>query len=345
MSQSGASNLYDEIKQCNMLKVLGEMIKEAANTTLIKELICVVTDALIKKVGADNCYFWYANERIETSDYVLTYRCIDKDYEIKEKRDVMLPRELVGKKEIYLFDKEEIMGVFNKGIRMPLSRLAIPIVGTNNNIIGILVVEKMKENFFDSILINFFETLAIFVAYKIESSRLLQNVTEKSIKDPLTGIYNRRHLKNALKVLKSKHSDVTVAIVDTDNFKSINDKLGHTEGDTVLKAIAQLAKGVIKETEGEVVRYGGDEFVILLPKPLDESINIFEEFRKCVHYLRIPYNLETDVSVTVGVSSYPEIIGDYNELIKTADQALLQGKESGKNRIVVATSEIASLNE
>lgn len=329
-----------ESVQCDMLKLLGKIIEATSGITSVKELAFMFIEMLITKTDIDNCYLWYENEHSSFRNYSLFYRSMPAKNEIREKKDVVIPEQIKNKEEIYLFDESEITDTIIRGMPIPKSRLVIPLKRcSDGRIIGRLVVEHTNSNFFESTRISFFEALSTFMACKIENSKLLKSVSEKSIKDPLTGIYNRRHLKSLLKALKTKYNDVTAAVVDTDNFKSINDKLGHIEGDTVLTAIAQLAKGIVREHEGEVVRYGGDEFVILIPKPLQEAVYIFEEFRRCVQYLKVAYDLSTDVSVTLGVCAYPEMTQNYNELIKLADKALLRGKEEGKNRVIVASNE------
>ena len=121
--------------------------------------------------------------------------------------------------------------------------------------------------------------------------------------------------------------------------KSINDLLGHLEGDSVLKAISQLAKGCVKEYGGEVIRYGGDEFVILIPRPIEEAVHILEEFRQAVYYIPITYELATQITVTLGACSYPAMAITPQEAIEAADNALIRGKVKGKNRVVLAEEE------
>ena len=330
--------------QCDMLKLLAEIIGAASEVTSVKEVIGVFIEMLVTKTDIDNCCLWYENEHSGGMNYSLFYKSVNTKNEIKEKKDVVIPKQIQSKKETYLFDETEINDTIIRGVPIPKARLVVPLKRcSDNRMLGRLVVERINSNFFEPTMISFFEALSIFMVCKMEDLKRLKSVSEKSIKDPLTGIYNRRHLKSLLKTLKTKNHAVTAAVVDTDNFKSINDKLGHIEGDTVLTAIAQLAKGIIKDNEGEVVRYGGDEFVILIPRSLKEAMHILEEFRRCVQYLKIPYDLGIDVSVTLGVCAYPEITQNYSELIKSADKALLRGKEEGKNRIIVASKEDALL--
>ncbi|MEE1071090.1 MAG: GGDEF domain-containing protein, partial [Cellulosilyticum sp.] len=150
------------------------------------------------------------------------------------------------------------------------------------------------------------------------------------------GIYNRRKLGPTLETIYDTYKTLTVAIIDTDNFKLINDELGHFVGDDVLKAVAQLAKDVVKEYGGEVVRYGGDEFVVIFPLSLEESIQILEEFRNSVYYIQVTHEIEIPISVTIGVCSTSNLKLPPEDTVKVADNALLRGKSKGKNCIIVA---------
>lgn len=333
-------------QQRGMLWLLGEIMKAAINITEFKQLMSVLTDMLMGVMGVTTCYLWMKIENTKVEDYIVFFRSIELKNEFKELKHSVLPKSLKELTGPYVFEKREIEDSLLGAISVPCSRLAVPLRNFNDDsIFGILVLEHEEEHFFTDNTIAFFKTLSIFIASNAQNSKLLQSVTEESIRDPLTETYNRRYLDEALKNFEIKYRNVTVAVVDTDNFKSINDELGHMEGDTVLKGIAQLAKGVVKDCEGEVVRYGGDEFVILIPRPLVEAVHILEEFRKSVHYLKIAYDLATDVSVTLGVCSYPEIIEDYSQIIRVADHALLRGKNKGKNRVVLASEEDMRLEE
>lgn len=333
------SYLQTELQQQRgMLWLLGEIMKAAVNITEFKQLMSVLTDMLMGVMGVTTCYLWTQIENIKGEGYTIFYRSIERGNEFQEIKYYPLPKRLKELEDSYVFAKEEIAESLIRGINIPRSRLAVPLKNFNDNsIFGVLVLEHEEENFFTNNTVAFFETLSIFISSNAQNSKLLQSVSEESITDPLTETYNRRYLEHSLKYLEAKYAHVTAAVIDTDNFKHINDHLGHTEGDTVLKGIAQLAKGIADEYEGEVIRYGGDEFVILIPRPLLESVHILEEFRRYTCYLRVAYDLDIDVSVTLGVCSYPEIVKDCSELIESADYALLKGKVRGKNRIVLAS--------
>lgn len=340
------SNLTYQLEQQRaMLWVLGEIMKVAVNITSFKQLMDKLTDMLMGVTGVTSCYLWIGMENSGIKDYTVFYRSVELKDEFKTLRSGILPKIIKDLQESKLYKQEEIKSSLISTIQKPGSRLAVPLKNFNDGtIFGALVLEHETEDFFTNNMIAFFETLSIFIASNAQNSRLLQRVTEKSIKDPLTEIYNRRHLREAMESYRTKSNEVTVAIIDTDNFKVINDKMGHLEGDAVLKAIAQLAKGMVQDCDGEVIRYGGDEFVIIIPKGLVEAVHILDEFRKSVQYLRVAYDLNTDVTVTLGVCSYPEITTEYDQLIMAADRALLRGKGKGKNRVVLASDEVIELD-
>lgn len=327
-------------QQRGMLWLLGEIMKASVNISSFKQLMSVSTDMLMGVMGVTTCYLWLKRETSLIEDYKVYFRSIELKNEFREIKHIAIPAPLKEITHSHSYTKDEIKGPLIDCINTPSSRLAVPLRNFNDeSIFGVLVLEHEEENFFTDNTIAFFETLTIFIAANAQNSKLLQSVSAESITDPLTGTYNRRYLEHVLNEVCGDNKEMTVAVIDTDNFKKINDILGHMEGDAVLRAISQLAKGCIKEYDGQVVRYGGDEFVILIPRPLKEAIHILEEFRQIVHYIRITYELEASISVTLGVCAYPEMAATPEEAIKAADNALIRGKAKGKDRVVLATEE------
>lgn len=341
VSEKDISYLQVELQQQRgMLWLLGEIMKAAINISEFKELMAVLTDMLMGVMGVTTCYLWMQKENTKLEDYRVFFRSIELKNEFKELKQSTLPKVLKELTSSYVFEKREIKDSLLEEIAVPCSRLAVPLRDfKDDSIFGILALEHEEEHFFTENTTAFFEILSIFIASNAQNSKLLQSVSEDSITDPLTETYNRRYLSEALKSFEANYNHVTVAVIDIDNFKSINDEHGHMEGDIVLKGVAQLAKGIVKEWEGKVIRYGGDEFIIFIPIPLVEAIHILEEFRKSVHYLKITYDLVADISVTLGVCSYPQITEDYSQIIRAADNALIRGKVRGKNRVVLASNE------
>lgn len=335
--------LEEELQQQRgMLWLLGEIMKQAVNISSFRQLMYVITDMLMGVMGVTTCYLWIKQESFPGKSYKVYFRSIELKNEFQEMNTEVLPAAIYNIKEAYTFSKEEISQSLLECINVPFSRFAVPLQDFNDeSIFGMLVLEHEEPDFFTENTNAFFKTLATFISINAQNTRLLQTIAHETLIDPLTGIYNRRHLKHILDNLCMMHVNkiMTVAVIDTDNFKRINDMLGHITGDLVLKSIADTAKACVKQFGGEVVRYGGDEFVILIPEYLNEAINILESYRNAVCYISKTYNIELPVSITVGVCSFPDMVTDPYDAIKAADQALIRGKLKGKNRIIIATNE------
>ena len=165
---------------------------------------------------------------------------------------------------------------------------------------------------------------------------------EQAITDPLTGLYNRRYLRDFLEreFLRARRSGTKVAaiMIDVDHFKRVNDRHGHEAGDRVLTEIAALLRRSVRGTDF-VCRYGGEEFVLILPEASIESVRQrAEELRASVRLLKIRFrekSLELS-TVSLGVAVFPENAGDVDSLVRSADEAMYQAKREGRDRVVVA---------
>lgn len=166
---------------------------------------------------------------------------------------------------------------------------------------------------------------------------------ELAVTDGLTGLYNQRHFKAELeKTIKSaaRHDrKVSLILADVDFFKHYNDSHGHSAGDMALKAVATVLAKSTREVD-LAGRYGGEEFVVILPETeFKDAIVAAERMRRNVAQETIPYE-ETqpngDVTVSIGVATYPDHAGDMASLIEAADKAMYEAKKGGRNRVVGA---------
>jgi len=165
-----------------------------------------------------------------------------------------------------------------------------------------------------------------------------RQLQEKSSKDSLTGVLTRgqilENLDQCIKKAKEKSQQLSIIMVDIDNFKKINDKFGHQAGDYVLRQMANRFKSAIRSIDN-IGRIGGEEFLIILPNAeLDIAINIAERIR--THVSTTPVKSEDillNVSVSEGVTEF--VGGDTAKtLIAKADKALYEAKNNGRNRVV-----------
>ena len=323
-------------EQKGMLWVLGEIIKVANNIGSFKDLMQVMTDMLMGVTGVNACCLWIGHDEV-TKVYLRSTEFNNDFLELGESSIHSSMKEL---KETYLYKLEEIYFPIIEGANIPKSRLFVPLCDFNKNIvIGGLVLEHEQEYFFTATNTVFFETLATFIASNAKNSKLFERVSEESETDPLTGVYNRRHLNKMIDGCINQYNHLTVGVFDTDNFKFVNDFLGHIKGDEVLQALAVAAQNFIKTYDGKIVRYGGDEFVLLIPRPLKQAMDILQRFQQIVAQLPIIKAMSIPVTITVGVCAYPDMTLDKSSLVKVADTALLRGKDEGKNCIKIASKE------
>jgi diguanylate cyclase (GGDEF)-like protein len=175
--------------------------------------------------------------------------------------------------------------------------------------------------------------------FRIKAERMIAKLERLAMTDPLTKIHNRRYLdlemKKNIHLSQRKERSMTLIMLDIDHFKAINDAHGHIAGDMVLKKVAKVIKGIIRDTD-LFVRTGGEEFLIILPDcPLEQGLKLAERIRKTVEGTKFEYK-EKRIWVTISMG-ITECTGgqDLNKFMEIADQALYQAKETGRNRIIV----------
>jgi diguanylate cyclase (GGDEF)-like protein len=180
-------------------------------------------------------------------------------------------------------------------------------------------------------------------AYHGRLSAALTELQELSIRDALTQVYNRRHIEHLLTLEFDRYrryrSPLSVAMVDIDHFKSFNDTHGHLVGDEVLRAVAQSLAKRVRATDC-VGRFGGEEFLILLPGVHGhQARQAAESFRTIVEQLSIECQ-RANLRATVSIGTAEAKTGHTTpwELVSEADAALYRAKQSGRNRVVESDS-------
>ena len=175
-------------------------------------------------------------------------------------------------------------------------------------------------------------------------TRLHDRVAAQAVTDPLTGLWNRRHMAETLerevdRAVRFGHP-ISLIILDVDDFKKINDRQGHLQGDIVLEHVADAVREQIRSID-VAARYGGDELaLILLETNRDGATILAERLRERVSDTDVPLRDGGSMGVTlsVGVATIPDAAGDLESLVDAADRALLRAKRAGKNQIRTAPS-------
>lgn len=151
--------------------------------------------------------------------------------------------------------------------------------------------------------------------------------------DALTGLYNRRKMNTILSSAVKNNITFSVIMSDIDNFKGVNDTYGHACGDEVLKMVSEIVAGCLPE-EDTVCRWGGEEFLMLSCRPIDEAADIAEKIRVAVESRRLSFDgKDISVTLTLGVSEFTST-STMDSVITAADKKLYKGKNSGKNCVV-----------
>jgi diguanylate cyclase (GGDEF)-like protein len=175
--------------------------------------------------------------------------------------------------------------------------------------------------------------------------RLSAQLTELSLRDPLTGLHNRRHMDETVdrmfRYAQRSGDPLSIAIIDLDNFKSINDRLTHLVGDAVLTRTAQLLGSAIRGAD-ELVRMGGEEFALLMPgTSLAEAATVCERIRQTLadhDWTEVSPGVVVTASFGVAATGASRTV---SELIRSADEQLLKAKRAGKNQVLCAAADVA----
>ena len=173
-----------------------------------------------------------------------------------------------------------------------------------------------------------------------EIAGLQQQLLDQANRDPLTKLYNRRYLDNALlhelARCKRKTQPLSLIMIDIDHFKKINDSHGHQAGDEVLVRLGDIL-GLMARTYDVACRYGGEEFLLLLPgMPLATAEERAEQLRSTFADMRLPFaDSYLQTTVSIGVAAFPAHGDTPEQLIRHSDHALYRAKHDGRNRVVV----------
>ncbi len=217
------------------------------------------------------------------------------------------------------------------------SWLGVPLIAQERTI-GLLAIDSSEANHFTEENINLAEKFASQVAVVLENARLFKETQTQAITDALTGVYNRRGLHQLgdfeLRRARRINRSFCIMIFDIDHFKRINDHYGHKAGDQVLQKLAEQCQKTSR-TVDLISRYGGEEFVILLPETnLESACRVAERLRQSI--MNEPFPTDAGalrITISIGVAEAREI-DTLHTLIERADVALYKAKETGRNRVV-----------
>ena len=230
------------------------------------------------------------------------------------------------------------------GFEETRSEMCLPLVSLGETL-GVLAVESAQTNAFAPADAQPLESVADICAAAIQNARYFEKVRQLAYVDGLTGIFNRRYfeMRMAEEIERAQRyeNELSVIMIDIDNFKKLNDEFGHLLGDEALRQVSTIFAHNLRKAD-IACRYGGEEFVILAPQTSgDHAHAVAEKLRKVVEGWSFP-GVPRPVTITAGVCSFPANGRTRDELVKAADDALYFAKQHGRNRVQLAGSGLAT---
>lgn len=225
---------------------------------------------------------------------------------------------------------------------LPAECFCVPMTAQGENL-GLLLLSGTERGKFTEAKQQLAVTVAEHVSLSLANLRLRETLKNQSIRDPLTGLFNRRYLEESLerelyRAERQKHS-VGIIMLDIDHFKHFNDTFGHEAGDTLLQELAVFLQGSIRGSD-IACRYGGEEFTLILPEAsLQVTQQRAEQLREGVKHLHVQYRRQPlgMISLSLGVAIFPLHGLNAATVVREADAALYRAKQEGRDRVVTAS--------
>jgi diguanylate cyclase (GGDEF)-like protein len=225
------------------------------------------------------------------------------------------------------------------------SAIAVPLE-VNNTVIGMLECTAREEDVFDQGDLRLLSIIGGIASLALNNVNLYKKTQELAITDGLTGLYVQNYFKERLEEevkMSKRHSlNLSVAIIDIDHFKRINDTYGHMVGDSVLRHLADILRHRFRETDF-ICRYGGEEFgVLMLQTDIKEALSVCEGIRKGTEEEKFFLPVESfkpvqeKLTISIGLAKLGVKITTGKALLEAADEALYEAKRNGRNRTEVS---------
>ncbi|MDI6889525.1 MAG: diguanylate cyclase [Thermodesulfovibrionales bacterium] len=342
MPIKNATLLYEIKKQQELLKTISDLTKVILSDASLDNVYHIFSEELRKLVEfdrisialieGDNIRYFAVSQRIKTEQIPgTTYPLKDSNTGWVAKHKKTLIQEDLAQQIMSPIDELKLRDGLRSSIHIPLFH--------KGKVFGTINLSSTRPKAYGEWEKEVLEHLAGQIAGAIMNSYLYKQIKEESRLDFLTGLFNRRYFNERLNEeinRRRRHSGIfSLAICDLDFFKNYNDRYGHIAGDKLLRKIGRLIKNSVR-TEDLASRYGGDEFVILLPDTdLDNALSVIERVRKNVE--EEMKKRKISLTASFGLVSWPMNGVSVKEILEAADAAAFEAKRLGGNRCILST--------
>lgn len=237
-------------------------------------------------------------------------------------------------------ENEEEPYCVHLGQPLPVASCCLPI-RVQSTTIGVFKIQAQNEEHLNEAKRQLAYNVVEQAGMALSNLKLRDALREQSIRDPLTGLYNRRYMEEALKQQISRVTrqlqPLGIIMIDIDHFKSFNDTYGHVAGDALLRSLGHFLQCHVRG-EDIACRYGGEEFLLIMPDAeLDAVRQRAEDMAQAVRQLRIRDVGQSrgGVTLSMGVAIYPQHGRSIESVLRAADAALYRAKQQGRDQVVV----------
>jgi len=346
MNQSNAYKRIENLSEVKHQFLITQKLREATfllNSTLnLDEVLDKLLKGLKELVPYDSASFFMEENNHFTITAAYGFKNLDGIFNICiDKDDDKLFKEIYETNTTLLVSdvKKDSRFTHYRGLNNIESWMGIPII-FKNKIIGILTLDSIKKDIYTSYHCDIALSIAYHAGMAIENAKLHAKTKQLSRIDPLTNLYNRRSFFELAKIsfAKAKLSaqPISSIMIDIDDFKKINDRLGHHTGDLVLKRLSKVCSDNLNDNH-ILGRFGGEEFIVLLPgTPFKEAERIGELLRCAIENNPLIIRKSDSIPITssLGVASLTPTVQDLDYLFISADKAMYRAKSLGKNKVV-----------
>lgn len=335
--------LLEENQEMRQSLKLFEVSRAVTSTLDISKLYNITLDALLQMIpGEAGIIIFYEDEMKSLEMKAIRHLSIHDGERIIEVFKSRHEKDLKGLDSITVFSVPELNGEDHEMLKGFNSFLIAPLLKGAQPIGYLLILSSSGKNDYCVRDIKNAAFIAEHASSAFENAQKYAEAKEMAFIDSLTNLYNSKYLEIVLEK-EIKRADrlmmpVTVLFLDLDNFKMINDRNDHLVGSRVLVEVGKILLKCVREVD-TVIRYGGDEYVVLLvDAAYDVAMRVAERIRSTIekHDFIEEENLRIKVTASIGIATYPIHTRDKKELLKTADKAMYRAKDMSRNTVFLA---------